>query len=393
MVAPTAYGEHVPRTDQTPKVWSRLGWSRLYLLATVGVAAACIAIRFYFAIWHPRMSDFYENMVTAEALVAGQGFLDASGQPSHHWPPLPALLQALPLLLFQDPRASVAFLMLITVASWATVAWTTADLYGWKAGALVFFVVSVSPWLIDHDSMMDVEPIVAGLYALLVWCLMKSTTNQRYLRGAGALAGVLYLLKASAGVMLIFAAACGLAWRLANGGRSKISREYVIGGAIAAFIALPWMLRNIVHFGLLGFSTQPGADRAVWHLMQTDPIGNLAQSIAYGIVMVLVLALPLVLAVAPSGFAIRTRERSSLLLVSFLVPLVTAATFISAFHLAEGHPYWHNAVQLRYLMPCLPVAAWLLFEHAKQVQTRVGYGIAWILLTTLPAAWYVMAQT
>lgn len=229
-------------------------------------------------------ADYADNAVVAANLVRGRGFTvdyiaqfyrayPAVAHPADTWPPLQPLLIAPFFALFGVSTAAaklpniVVMMALLGLTFWVGARWWSP-----RAGLLAALFLALHNYLFNgmlyplNDVVFTL--LVLALLVLLALPALPPVAGERldaarsgwrhraYWPIVGVLVGLLYLAKPS-GLLLAGGAAL---WRLWLARRQGELRRVVTGGALAGLAALlvvgPWLLRNLVTFGVPFYSTE-----------------------------------------------------------------------------------------------------------------------------------------
>ena len=178
---------------------------------------------------------------------------------SNHYPPAYPFYLGVVFTLFgfglwQAKWAAVV----VAVAALGVVYLCTRDLYGRVPAALATGLLALEPHLVWVTGTGFSENMVLLFFALTMWAILKSLTDDRYIVLAGLFAGLAYLSRASVGYFFVVAGAGGFLWRLTFRGWSVLANRWYLA-AIAVFgtIILSWAGRNVALFGW-ATQTRPG---------------------------------------------------------------------------------------------------------------------------------------
>lgn len=209
----------------------------------------------------------------ADNLLAGQGFINAAGDPDSRRGPGFPILVAAATLLFPD-NATVAVVWMHVVIDTATV-WVVAVLctsvLGSAAGVWSALLYAINPLSVYACGVISPEILFAFLVAVLLTCLQfgSETGQRRWFVWAGIAIGGAVLTRATP-VLLVPILAAWLTWsrrsnrtrpdRIVGGQRSAQRSEAVrlsprrgfmealVFGLSAAAVVLPWTIRNGIVF-------------------------------------------------------------------------------------------------------------------------------------------------
>jgi len=435
--------------------WAALDRPRVAFWVMVGGIALYIVVVLPHLLNVPWINhaDYADNAVVARNLVQGRGFsVDYVAQfyrdwptvrhPAETWPPLQPLMIAVAFAVF-GASVGVAKLpnLLIMVGLLVLVFRVGRSLWSPRVGLLAALIVAFNPALFDgvvyplNDTAFTLlsfgclvllgllgeswverplGPPMPGGEGLLATpqdseeapTLLTPRPPQNWGAGGalprwlllGVLGGLLLLCKPSGALLL----AGGGAWVLWRGWRGGYLRAVLIGGTIAAVVAvavwLPWGIRNQLTFGIPFYSTE---SQDAWILSYRDweniykvyvgrmPLPHPRLLVGYGfdavsdkivqqflkmkkdlgdgeILQLLILA-PAVL----GGIVVRGRQRAILAALGAGVALYTL--FIAT--------YWHY--EQRYTLFLIPwgtlfgaAGLWWLHDRLAEARSRVAAGLA-----------------
>lgn len=311
-------------------------------------------------------SAWYATM--AESLVRHGEFLVPwveGVQYTHHFPPLYPAFVALFFLPAGPSLVALAWANLVAAALFVGVVFLcTRDLYGRGAAFGVTVVAATLPTLVAFDRDGLGETLVAALFALTIWAILKSLDRPRFIVLAGAFAGLGYLAKASMGPFFILAGLAGFAWRFAYA-RWRVLRDpwYLAAVGVFALAVVPWAARNVLRHGWPHWETQPYADLALDALWARSgwPLLVLA-SLFWAAVLLAAHAGPFLVGAASARRDLRA-ERTSGLLLAVATPLVVAAFFVAAFSIHENWSVFRSVHPVRYAITPIVPLLWLSMRH------------------------------
>lgn len=342
---------------------ARVEWAALAVMVGAVVVRAALGLTTRALDWDVA---WYHAM--AESVLRGDGLtIPWSGAPTHHYPPLyPWVLTAAFVGLGSGLLTTHAVALALSMA-FLGVAWVlTNDLYGRRVAFMTTAVLAALPVLVRHDILAYPESLLAMLYAVTMWSIVKSLDKPPFILVAGGAAALSYLTKSSIGVFFIIAGMGGLAWRFYHR-RWALLRDYWYGAAAAmmASVVFLWTWRNIAQFGLGGWETQPYAGESLRLAFghATWPLVLLAK-IFHVTILLAVFVLPFWKGLARRPVDILRNERLSALWLSVILPTLIATFFMMAFHFREGRPLFDGA-DARYLTVCLVPLLWLALGEAR----------------------------
>lgn len=344
-------------------------WSRVEK-ASLAVLAASLAVRVVQA-WtyggHLVWDVAWYATMARSLLATGEFFEPATGNFTHHYPPLWPILLAAGTALFGDAVAVSKVLAFLTgLGMVATVGGLTWHLYGRQAGLVAAAVFAALPALMHYDALGYPESLLVALYAATLWAIVMSLRRPKLILLAGLTAGLAYLTKASVGPFFLLAAAGGLAWRLHHR-RLAVLRDhwYLAGGAIFATLVLAWTSRNVSRFGLGGWETQPYATESLKAAFaQPDWYVVLGLKLAFTALLLAAFTLPWWDRLRRPVREVLRDEEASALWLAALMPAFIAVFFMLAFKYAEGRPTW-DPDDGRYLLVCLVPLLWLALDPRR----------------------------
>src|SRR5581483_9000275 len=246
-----------------------------------------------------------------------------------HFPPL---FPAFVALFFLPSGPSLAALKAANLAAallFVLVAFlATRDLYGRAKGLAVAAIAACCPILVGFDALGLGETLVATVFALTIWAIVKSLDAPRFILFAGLFAGLGYLAKASMGPFVLLAAGAGLAWRVSYVGWGVLrDKLYLAAGGLFALVVAPWIARNVLRHG--NPDTQPYATDALRSLFANEPWPLLlASSLAACALVIALLALPFLPGVRASWRKLRD-PRVSALWMAVATPTLVAVLLIA----------------------------------------------------------------
>ena len=181
---------------------------------------------------------------------------------SHHFPPAYPFYLGLVFSVFgygyvQAKLAAVGASLLAR----GVVYFTTRDLYGARRALLVSATFALSPWMLWVTGMGFSESLATLFFALTMWAIVRSLTDERFIVLAGLFAGLAYLSRASMGAFFVIAGLGGLSWRLYHRGLRATLTSPWYAAAIVVFGAIlaAWAWRNVALFGWPNWETSPGS--------------------------------------------------------------------------------------------------------------------------------------
>lgn len=322
----------------------------------------------------------------AQNLAHGAGLRDAAGALDHHHAPVwPLVLAGFKIVGAPSGVAAFfqfAFLLLVVYAC-------TRDLWGPRVALRCASLTASLPAFALAERFGFSETFVAGVYVLLIWAAIKSLQRPGLVPLAGFLAGVVYLSKASLGYSLVVGALAGLAWRVrVVGPRAVLSRDYALAAFTFLLFVLAWAARNVHHFGLRGWETQPYAWIAISAALH-QPIFILA-AFLFAAWWLVLLVLPGI--AATTGTATPTwpwstptwpwgKGELSGLWLGALVPIACAVPILAGFAILETSDPRAALAQihdtsLRYLLIGLPLAYVVISTNKRGFLVTLALNLA-----------------
>lgn len=376
-----------------------LSWRRIveaaeaYPLERIGLAAIAAGVLLRLAA--PFLMDFRSDgdtyVAMGHAWMVRHEFLMPYGDVttwgptppgySNHYPPaypfyLGLVFSAFGFGLWQAKWAAVV----CSLAALAIVWWTTRDLYGRTAAALVGGLIGLEPHLLWVTGAGFSENMVLLFFALTMWAILKSLKDDRYIVLAGLFAALAYLSRASVGYFFVVAGTGGFVWRLLHRGWSVLLNVwYMLAIVVFLGIAIAWATRNVLLFGSVP-QTLVGGD-----LLLLAAIGSA--------VLGVVLALP---------FLVKASQRS----VRNLAPAVALVALGSALGITWGAskllgdplgllasrlvvdaPLWETSSYTRYVQE-LALERTGDWRHALVAKVPLFLAfLAWFVIPFLPESW------
>lgn len=281
-------------------------------------------------------------------------------QYSHHFPPLYPLLLAAsfkifgPSLTSAETASALSGVFLVVVAFF-----TTNDLYGRKRAFAVAAIAAAFPPLLLQDQVMYSESLVAALFALTIWAIVKSLDKPAFIVLGGVFAALSYLSKASMGPFFILAGVGGLAWRFYYM-RWRVFQDkyYLAAAAIFGATVVAWGYRNVLRFGWPNYETQQHATDAFNHMFTTTdwPL-VMAQNAFWVFLFLAIIAAPWLGELRKSIRDIRN-EKTSALWMAVVTPTIVAIAFITAFQMIENYRGFSETTTRYLTTPFIPIV-WL----------------------------------
>ena len=252
-------GEPVGRQVERPSWWARLlAAVEGYPLERVGLAAVAAGVVLRLLV--PFLMDFRSDgdtyVAMGQAWMMRHEFLMPYGDVttwgptdpgySNHYPPAYPFYLGLVFTVFGYGLAQAkAAAVVVSLLALAAVYLTTRDLYGKVPAALVAGLLAVEPHLLWVTGAGFSENMVLLFFALTMWAIVKSLTDDRYIVLAGLFAGLAYLSRASVGYFFVVAGMGGLLWRLYHRGWAVLAnRWYLLAIALFGGIGAAWAWRN-----------------------------------------------------------------------------------------------------------------------------------------------------
>jgi hypothetical protein len=310
---------------------------------------------------------------------------------SNHYPPLYPFYLGLVFTVFGFGLGQAKWAAVVmSLAALAAVYSCTRDLYGKLMAALATGLLAVEPHLVWVTGSGFSENMVLLFFALTMWAILRSLTDDRYIVWAGLFAGLAYLTRASVGYFFVIAGGGGFLWRFYYR-RWRLFTNVWYLAAIGIFLAIAgwWAVRNATLFPpvqqtLFGYTfTVPAWDtssytRYVQNLAFSEP-GKWGYALVEKIPLFLAFLAWYVVPFLPESWRatkrIREEETSALWLSVFLV-WITAWVISAMFWVFEQSSlYWFD--NHRYVLIGLLPLAWLLLREARweRASTRLRFGM------------------
>lgn len=178
---------------------------------------------------------------------------------SHWFPPLHPMYLALWITAFGfQPIVLKTANIVISILTLVLIYYCSKDLLDRNKALAVTAIMAMQPVLIISTAHSFSENIVVLTYVAAVWAILKGFRHPKYLILGGFLAGLCYLSRSNVGYLFILIGVVGLAWRFYYDGWDLFKNKYYIA-SISMFTLIfgSWTLRNIMHFGLDGWETNP----------------------------------------------------------------------------------------------------------------------------------------
>lgn len=319
---------------------------------------------------------------------------------SNHYPPAYPFYLGLWFTLFgfglAQAKAAALFISLLALAA---VYFTSRDLYGKTAAALVGGLMAVEPHLVWVTGTGFSENMVLLFFALTMWAIIRSLTDNRFIVLAGLFAGLAYLSRASVGYFFVVAGIGGFAWRfLYMRWRVFTNLWYMLAIVVFGGIVGAWALRNALLFdpipqtiSLFGF-TWSGTIPAWETSSYVRYVQNLAISkpdqwsyaiwmkLPFFIAMLAWYVVPFLPESVRATRRIRQEETSALWLSVFLVWVLAWLITAMFWVFEQSFMYWLD--NHRYVVIGLLPLGWLVVREMRtdRASARIRYAI---LLTSL----------
>lgn len=323
-------------------------------------------------------------------------------QYSNHYPPAYPFFLGVVFTIFGfglvQAKAAAVF---VSLAALAVVYFATRDLYGKTAAALVGGLLGLEPHLLWVTGTGFSENMVLLFFALTMWAIVKSLTDDRYIVFAGLFAGLAYLSRASVGYFFVVAGVGGFAWRfLYHRWRVFTNVWYMVAIAVFATIVLAWATRNVLLFGFAKqtfvlFGHRFTIDMPLW---ETSSYTRYVQTLAFRepakwriallakIPFFLAFLAWYVVAFLPESWKatkrIREEQTSALWLSVFLIWVIAWAMSSMFWVFEQSSLFWLD--NHRYVVIGLLPLGWLLVREAKP--RRASFRIRYVLLLLSLAA-------
>lgn len=340
------------------------GWSfTRFEWTSIAICVGAILARLLGYLYDDVSFDAAAMMQMAASFVQhGEFILPDTNPPqySHHFPPLYPLLLAASFKLFgpsltsAETASAVSGIFLVLVAFYCT-----NDLYGRKRAFAVAAIAATFPPLLLQDQVMYSESLVAALFALTIWAIVKSLDKPAFIVLGGIFAALSYLSKASMGPFFILAGVGGLAWRFYYM-RWRVFKDkyYLAAAAIFGATVLAWGYRNVLRFGWPNYETQAHATDAFNHMLSTSdwPLVML-QTTFWVFVFLGIIAAPWLGELRKSIRDVKN-EKTSALWMAIVTPTIVAIAFLTAFQMLENYRGFTETTT-RYLTTTFIPIMWL----------------------------------
>jgi len=416
MAFPAAQVESGRDSPALPALWRRLVTTiEAYPLERIGLAAlaAGIFLRLVTPFFMDLRSDGDTYSAMGHAWMLSHEFLMPYGDvttwaptpPGHsnHYPPAYPFYLGIVYTLFgfglwQTKWAAVV----VAIAALAVVYYTSRDLYGKTAGALAAGLLALEPHLLWVTGAGFSENMVLLFFALTMWAIVRSLTDDRFIVLAGVFAALAYLSRASVGYFFVVAGAGGFLWRFYYR-RWALFRNvwYMLAIVIFLSVMVAWAARNVLLFGFVKesftlFGTAYVVDWPLWETSSyTRYVQNLALSRPDEWRHALVAKIPLFLAFLawyaipflPETWKATKRireEQTSALWLSVALVWVIAWAIAGMFWVFEKSSlYWLD--NHRYVVIGLLPLAWLILREARAERASFRWRYAIVLASLFVA--------
>ncbi|MHB8604133.1 MAG: glycosyltransferase family 39 protein [Thermoplasmatota archaeon] len=313
--------------------------------------------------------------VMADSFLIHHEFIEPwSGAYTHHYPPLfPLVLAAFRALLGKTDLAADTAGLVVGLALIAVVYATTRDLFGPHSAVIASAFVSAFPFFALFERLGYSESLATLFFVVTLWAILKSLARPPFILLAGLFAGLGYLTKSSMGPFFIVAGLGGFAWRFAYV-RLAVFRDRWYMAAAGIFLALvgAWTARNVAHFGLAGWETQPYASDALRTTFFHEAwLSVFAAKVAFALLFLLVGCAPVADGIVAAARRWREPATSALLLAATL-PVFIALFFMTAFTFTEHRPTFADITEVRYLLPSLVPLWWLGLANTESARLPAG---------------------
>lgn len=250
--------------------------------------------------------------------------------------------------------ASFATGALATGVAW----WTTRDLLDRERAFAVAALVATTPLLLGSELKGMSEPLLAALYALAAWALVKSRGRPAFALLAVPFLALALLAKASVGALVALAGAVAVAAALLLDRAARRSPWTLAAAAALVLPAAAWALLGGLREGGKTLGLGISAMEPLRALAR-DPLALVAvpAKLAFLAALLALFTLPLL----ASGALARAKASASgrVMLGTALAPLLVAAPFTAAFYLDEGRAFF-DFDNLRYVAPAIVPLLWIL---------------------------------
>jgi 4-amino-4-deoxy-L-arabinose transferase-like glycosyltransferase len=211
----------------------------------VGIAAIAAWLR----LRHLDLIEFKLDEATAvnlaRRLLAGD-FLTVGLKSSvdAHNPPLFIYLTALPLVVWDDPRAATAFVGLLAVAAVAVTYFLLRPRFGAFVALGAAALFATAPWSVLYGRKLWAQSMLPLVAAALLWSLfvVLERTRTRAVTLIPIFFCLAFQLTFSA-VALAIPCAILLAWRA----REVHWRSFAVGSAVAVLLLAPWLYHQVTN--------------------------------------------------------------------------------------------------------------------------------------------------
>ena len=239
---------------------------------------------------------------------------------------------------------------------------TTRDLFGHQKGLVVTAVMAFVSTLVWATGASHTENLLMLVFTLLIWALLKSLKESRYVILMGVFLAFFYLIKSHSLDILsvIICFMCFVAWRyLYEGATIFRDKNYLLGFGAFFGIAGTWALRNYLRLGDYG-SVSSGNNSL---FLSSDLLVNLLWTIIMVVVCFVVYWLP---ELKKSLGKIKIEDYNILWLVAIGYTLLVwiSTSGVEAVHL-QGQG-------LRYIFPVFIVILWLVLKETDFQQRISG---------------------
>ena len=360
---------------------SMTGYDRL-LLALIGVG---VLLRLFSVFTRDIISDGAIYVAYAEGMTRygdiylewGQIWPFGVNHPpdySHWFPPLfPAYLAVWIYIFGMSVTVIRIANFVLSVATLYVIYWCTRDLYDRRKALILTAAMSFQPLLIMAAAHSLSENMVVITYVAAVWAILRGFRDGRYLILGGFLAGLTYLSRSNVGYLFILIGAIGFTWRFYLDRWALFrNKYYIIAGLVFCSIFSMWTIRNIIHFGMGGWETNPIITEMFVSAVNHPPTTALA--FKYQIIASIIMFLPIGLFWLPElgvAFKRKREEYFGGLFLATGLPYIVTLIFMAS--------CWVWAVKDIGLPPDMqPPAIWMA-------------GVRYLVITNVPLLWIVFA--
>lgn len=248
-----------------------------FVIGLLGIVLLGLVLRIAWVIYAARNPvgphDPFFYLDYAQRIAEGGGYSYRNGEPTAYYPVgYPAVLGAVAWLVQHTPLSNDVPLWggvanaLFGAATVGVIGVVTARLVGRAAGIAAALLLACFPGQIFYSATLLSEPLfglvlVLALFALVPPAGVELRTRRVLL--AGVLLGAATLTRPLA---LLIVPLVGIAWWVARWGWARVWRATILMTAGAAFLLVPWTVRNWVRMGEpVPISTNTGDNLCIGH--------------------------------------------------------------------------------------------------------------------------------